>query len=658
MNPLWQDHTATQFEDDALAMRVYTSQLLGQEPSLVLHGGGNTSLKATITNFYGQQEDVLYVKGSGWDLATITKSGFAPVRMNALLHMATLPHLSDSDMVREQRAAMLNPDAPTPSVEAILHAIIPFAYVDHTHADAVVAISNTPNGEAQIRAAYHDERVLVLPYVMPGFVLARDVYERTQGIDWSAIEGIVLLHHGIFTFGHTAKESYERMIRLVSRAEAYLKANGAWDALAQSSAQSPDLLRLARLRQAVSMHAHRPMIALLDDSERNVGFANLPNMPSVATQGCLTPDHIIRTKRIPLVMGESDDPEEQVKAYAEAYEGYFNEFATTQTLLDPAPRWAVWEKHGTLTFAETAKGAGIASDIVRHTLRAIQWAEHLGGWQALSPKDLFEMEYWELEQAKLKKASNRPPFEGKVALVTGGASGIGKACVEALRAQGACVIALDLNESITSITGTDALGVACDVTDSAALKHAIQEGIRRFGGLDLLISNAGIFPPSMSIEAMAADRWESSLSVNLTSHQRLLQACIPYLRHGIAPSVVFVGSKNVPAPGNNAGAYSVAKAGLTQLARVAALELAQEGIRVNVVHPDAVFDTGIWSEDILAKRAESYHMTIEQYKTKNLLKTTIISADVARLVMAMLGEAFSKTTGAQIPIDGGNDRVI
>lgn len=660
MQSLWNAQEAQALGEDLLALRVYTSQLLGREESLVLHGGGNTSVKARVTDFYGVETDVLYVKGSGWDLATIEKAGFAPVRLNALLHMATLESLSDGVMVREQRASMLNPDSPTPSVEAILHAVIPFVFVDHTHADAVVTLTNCPEGEARIRALY-GERVLIIPYVMPGFVLAREIYQRIRQLsvsDWARLEGMILLNHGIFTFGNTAQESYERMVRLVTEAENALNTASAWDVLAVASAEEHDLVELAMLRREVSRHAKRPLLARLDDSAESVGFANLPTMPIIARQGCLTPDHIIRTKRIPLVV--RTPIANSVSEYAESYRAYFDRNTDGRlTMLDPAPRWAVWQKRGIVAFGETVKACGIVSDITHHTIQAIQRAEALGGWRALPEKDLFEMEYWELEQAKLKKNASRLPLEGKVALVTGGASGIGLACVVALAKAGCAVVALDINPNTPNIVqGHQANGMVCDVTQEHALKKAIRATVKHYGGLDIVVSNAGIFPPSMSIETMDSTAWDKSLAINLTAHQRLWQVCIPYLKQGIDPTLIVIASKNVPAPGNSAGAYSAAKAALTQLARVAALEWASAGVRVNVVHPDAVFDTGIWSDDIIAKRAESYGMSVEEYKTKNLLKTTITSSDVARLVVSLAGEAFSKTTGAQVPIDGGNDRVI
>jgi NAD(P)-dependent dehydrogenase (short-subunit alcohol dehydrogenase family) len=349
-----------------------------------------------------------------------------------------------------------------------------------------------------------------------------------------------------------------------------------------------------------------------------------------------------------------------VEGYVRDYKAYFARLATGGlSCLDPAPRWAVWPGQGIVALGSSARDAGIVADITRHTVRAIQWAEKLGGWRALPERDLFEVEYWELEQAKLKAGGSRPPFQGRVALVTGAASGIGRACAELLQAQGAAVVGLDVNPDITrQFDRDDLVGLVCDVTDRTALSKAIAATVRRFGGLDILISNAGIFSRSETLADMSEDAWRQSLALNLTSHQVLLTLAIPYLRLGIDPSVVIVASKNVPAPGPGAGAYSVAKAGLTQLARVAALELAGDGIRVNVLHPNAVFDTAAWTDEVLAARARHYGITVEEYRRSNLLKVEVTSKDVAALVAAVAGPAFSKTTGAQIPIDGGNDRVI
>lgn len=655
MKNLWDEKDAKACGTDPLKLRVYSSRLLGKEVSLVLHGGGNTSVKTKVKDFFGDVHHVLYIKGSGWDLATIEEKGFAPVKLDVLQRMATIPKLSDTDMVRQQRAAMLDPNAPNPSVEAILHAIIPFDHVDHSHSDAVVTITNTPQGRKHIEKIY-GKNILIVPYVMPGFILARRIYEMTRKLDWGKCEGIVLLNHGLFTFGNTAKASYDQHIRLVTKAENYIKKHHI--PMATGKAQGADLETLAKIRKSVSNVMGSPVVALLNQDAASIGFASLPNVSSIAARGTLTPDHVIRTKPIPVII--SKDPAQDIQAYAKSYKSYFDRNTDGKLkCLDLAPRWAVWKKHGLITFGQSRKDALITSDIVDHTIAAIQNSEGLGGWRTLSEKDIFEMEYWELEQAKLSKTNKPLALQGKIALVTGAASGIGKATVEALAAQGAHVGALDIqNDIVSQFKSGNVLGIVCDMTKDGSIENAVNAVVRHFGGLDIVISNAGTFPPSANIADMNSGTWDKSLAINLTSHQRLMTASIKYLKLGIDPTFIIIGSKNVPAPGPGAAAYSVAKAGLTQMARVAALELGPAGIRVNVLHPNQVFDTAIWTKDVLEKRAKSYHMTVAEYKTSNILKTEITSAHVAELVCTMAGPAFSKTTGAQIPIDGGNDRVI
>lgn len=655
MQNLWNQDQASKYNNDVLALRVYTSRLLGQEENLVLHGGGNTSVKTEITNLFGEQEQVLYVKGSGWDLATIEKAGFAPVKLNVLQKMAALDSLSDSDMVNNQRAAMLDPNAPNPSVEAILHAIIPYKYVDHTHADAVVTITNTPNGKELIETIYGN-KILIIPYIMPGFVLAKKVYELTQNLDWSKLDGMILMNHGVFTFSDDAQESYTKMIDLVSTAENYLADHQV--KIVQTSKVKPELLELAKIRKKVAEIQGNAIVARWDYDDLSVNFANLSNVAEIAVRGPLTPDHVIRTKLAPVILNQEID--DNIDNYVKDYHAYFarNDNGNL-TCLNPAPCWAVWQQYGCINFGKTVKEANIIADIKAHTINAIQIAENLNQWQALPEKDIFEVEYWELEQAKLKKNKASLPLQGKIALVTGAASGIGYACVKELLAQGAVVAALDLNPEITELfQTTSVLGLVCDVTDEQQLQNAIDNTVAKFGGLDILISNAGAFFANETIENMSAKNWNTSLNINLTSHQRLLQICTPYLSLGIEPAVVMIASKNVPAPGPGAGAYSVAKAGQTQLARVAALELAPKGIRVNTIHPNAVFDTALWTDEILSKRAKHYGITVEEYKQNNLLKVEVQSKDVALLACSMAGDVFSKTTGSQVAIDGGNERVI
>ncbi|MCB1735006.1 MAG: bifunctional aldolase/short-chain dehydrogenase [Gammaproteobacteria bacterium] len=657
MHSLWNDTDAAALTND-LALRVYSSRLLGQEPALVLHGGGNTSVKVRETNTVGEQEDLLYVKGSGWDLATIEAPGYVPVRLAHLLKLAQLEELSDSAMVNELKTHTTIASAPTPSVEAILHAALPYKFVDHTHADAVVTITNTPDGEARIRALYGD-RVVVIPYVMPGFDLARLVATLFAKQSGPHTVGMVLMNHGIFSFGESAKESYERMIQLVTEAEDYLAENGAWILPEPVQVEDVPPLRenIARLRADISAHLGAAAIVSRRDDPRACEFARRDDLARIAQQGPATPDHVIRTKRVPMLGRD-------VATYASDYRTYFQANAAKSrvpvTMLDPAPRVILDRALGTLTVGRSSKEADIVGDIYRHTIDIISRAEKLDRWQALPEFDIFEVEYWELEQAKLNKGGKSPMFQGEVALVTGAASGIGRACVESLLKRGAAVVGLDLNpEIINLLPRSDFLGVRCDVTDMTAIQAALESAVRRFGGLDMVVLNAGMFPGGRAVAELDDELWRKVMAVNLDANLSVLRESYPLLK--LAPNkgrVAVVGSKNVPAPGPGAAAYSASKAALNQLIRVSALEWAKDGIRINSVHPDAVFDTGLWTDEVLAARAAHYGMTVEAYKTKNLLRTEVHSADVAEMVAEMLGPLFAKTTAAQVPIDGGNDRVI
>lgn len=657
MNSLWNDAEAEAFTNDPKGLRAYTSRLLGKDPDLVLHGGGNTSVKLKEKDFFGEEEDVLFCKGSGWDLAVIEEAGFAPLRMKVLLKLAELDTLSDTDMVAQQRVAMLNPAAPNASVEAILHAVIPHRFVDHTHADAIIALTNTEGGEDKIREVF-GERIIIVPYVMPGFVLAKKVYEITKDIDWNDYDGMVLLNHGLFTFDDDAKTSYENTIDLVSKAEAYLEANNATSLAQPKGSNDPDLMKLAELRKAVSAARGVPVLAKWDSREEQVGYSELENIADIGTRGPVTPDHSILTKRIPLVVG--GDVEEAVANYGEAYQRYFDENKEDgMTRLDKAPRWAIWPGQGTVSFGATYSEAGKISDIAEHTAKVVQHGEALGGWKALSAKDVFDVEYWELEQAKLKTKKTAPPLQGKVALVTGAASGIGKACAEKLQAAGAAVVATDLNPEIVNMFNTETfIGQVCDVTDRDALKNSVETAVSTFGGLDIVVSNAGIFPQGQYIDQIDDKPWDMSLALNLTQHKNLMQYSIPFQKLGIDPSFIFIGTKNIPAPGPGASAYSVSKAGLNQLMRVAALELGEYNVRVNIVHPDCVFDTAIWAGGVLEARAEKYGLTVDEYMSRNVMKTPVKSVEVADAVTTLAGDTFLKTTGAQFTVDGGNERII
>ena len=391
MKNLWDDKEAGQYQSD-LDLRVYTSNLLGRSDELVLHGGGNTSVKSMVNG-----EEILYVKGSGWDLVSIKAEGFAPVKMSALLEMAKLKELSDSDMVAQQKAAMIDKSAPNPSVEAILHAIIPFKVVDHTHADAIVTISNSKNGIKLIDELFPN--FLIIPYVMPGFILAQKIYELTQDFDWDACEGIILHHHGIFTFDNDAKTSYEKMIAAVSRAEEFLAENAP---VALSVPEEKVEVDLEKLKVVISEAKGYEVVIKLNTSPLAQHYASQDDLASFATRGVLTPEHIIRTKRIPLIL-EDDNIEAAVAAYRDAYKDYFQTFATDEICLNTAPNYAVVKNVGVVLFGKNEKEVNVLNDIVEHTMMAVLRADKLGGYESISLKDSFDMEYWELEQAKLKK---------------------------------------------------------------------------------------------------------------------------------------------------------------------------------------------------------------------------------------------------------------
>ena len=658
MKNIWNDSESELIKNDDLAMRVYTSRLLGTEDALVLHGGGNTSVKSKVKDFFGREVDVLYVKGSGWDLKTIEKPGFAPLRLDETIMMAERDSLSDGDMVKELRGILLDQSAPAPSVEAILHAIMSPKYVDHTHSDSVVTLTNNPQCDKIMSEVFPD--CLVLPYIMPGFILAKQVYAALKDKNLKDYKGIILLHHGIFTYSDNAKVAYDNMIELVNRAEAYISKN-CEQKQAESTVGAIDLHRLAKIRKAVSELRGSAQLAVLNSTDSACGYASKPDIVSIATRGPITPDHIIRTKQFPVIIEkEGNDEITEIEAFSNNYKAYYKKNAFEGlTMLDTAPRAGVWKGTGTLAFGSSIKECSITTDIAEHTAWAIQTSESFGGWQALPEKDLFEMEYWSLEQAKLGKNGAVKPHQGKVAIVTGGASGIGKATCEQLHKDGAVVVALDISPRVIEIfNAADKKGIICDITNSTELKNAIDHVVAAYGGIDIIVCNAGIFKSGETIENTSMETWDNTLAINLTATQRFIQYSIPFLKLGIDSSILVVGSRNVSAPGPGASAYSASKAAITQLARVAAMELAADGIRVNTVHPDAVFDTDLWTEEALEKSAKRYGMSIDEYKTKNLLSAEITSNDVANLLSVMASKVFRATTGAQVPIDGGNDRVI
>lgn len=494
-------------------------------------------------------------------------------------------------------------------------------------------------------------RALILPYVKPGFDLARQIRAALRDPGLAGVDAIILEHHGVFTWGYTARESYDRMIAICDAAEQWIAAH--LPPLAEASPPPADPVEIARLRGRASALAGRAVVSV------PAGALPPDEIGAVverAERGTLTPEHVIHNKPFPAVPG----PDPDLSSFAARYDAYVARAGDPALApLPPYPSWAILPGGQVRSFGPTLARARVSADVAAANVRALRHAGALGGWQGLSEAEMRALEYWDLEQAKLKARGEPPPLAGKVAVVSGAAAGIGRATAEALHDRGAVVVGLDVDPLVRehmNRPGHDA--VLVDLTDAAVVAAALAGVVQAYGGIDILVSNVGIFRTGASIETLSDEVWDATLAINLTSHRRLLQHAVPFLRHGVNPAVVFIGSRNVSAPGAGAAAYSVSKAGLTQLMRVAALELAPEGVTVNAVHPDAVFDTRLWTEETLQNSARRYGLTVAEYKARNLLRAEVRSVDVARAVVALVDGTLSRTTGAQIPVDGGNDRVI
>ena len=672
---------------EALALRVYSSRPIGGDPALVLHGGGNTSVKGHATDALGESVPVLYVKGSGWDLATIEPAGFPAVRLEPIRALRRVARMSDEAMVNALRVHLLDATAPNPSVEALLHAFLPHRFVDHTHADAICALVDQPEPEARCREVF-GARLAVLPFVFPGFPLAgiaMQAYERDP-----AVEGIVLINHGLFTFGETARESYERMIRHVQRAEEALagagKGNGRKRFAPVKGLHAPDAAQLSAaagvLRGTLATADERApggwrrLLLHFRTSPAIRAFVDGQALADYARRGVMTPDHIIRTKNLPLVLPPLQGPgagalealaaaaREGVARYAEAYRAYFEAGAraggpggAAKTMLDPLPRVLLLPGAGLFAAGATEKDARIAADIYEHTVTVIGQAEAYGHYTPLDALRLFEMEYWSLEQAKLGKGAEKP-FARHVALVTGAASGIGAATARAFAAQGAHVALLDRDwerlagvEQACRKLGVGATTLPCDVTDAGSVAEAFRQATLRFGGVDVVVSNAGRVWQGPMAEVDDATLRES-FELNFFAHQHVAaEAVRAFRRQGTGGQLLFNASKSAFNPGPNLGPYTLPKAAVVALMKQYALDYAELGVRSNAVNADRV-PTGLFGDGVLEQRAAARGVSVEEYLSGNLLHRVVRPEDVAD-AFVMLARA-ERTTGTVLPVDGGN----
>jgi rhamnose utilization protein RhaD (predicted bifunctional aldolase and dehydrogenase)/NAD(P)-dependent dehydrogenase (short-subunit alcohol dehydrogenase family) len=683
-----------------IALRVYTSRLIGADPALVLHGGGNTSVKSSAKNRVGEEVSALYVKGSGWDLDTLEPPGLPGVKLDALLKLRKLDSLSDEDMVNEQRINLLNASSPNPSVETLLHAFLPHKFVDHSHADSILVIANQPNVAKLCREIYGDTFALV-PYIMPGFLLAKaaaQAYEKNPNV-----RGLVLVNHGLFTFGETAKESYDRHIEAVTLAENFIvgkkkkilsPANGSQTVLngAEIFARVAPVLRgLYADKTGLSWTVRQRE----DDFASE--FASSAECATWSQIGTVTPDHVIRTKQKPLLLNPQclDDPStlweeisKSLDTYIENYNHYFETNKKTKQVealqrssnqnqeaphdvsklaprgvvekkqLDPLPRVVLLRGVGLVTIGKTIKETGISADLYQHTLDVIHKAFSVGQYTPLKDDDLFDMEYWSLEQAKLGKSQPKK-MQGKIVAISGAASGIGLATARLFATLGANLFLLDRDGEKLNAAQADlkkelkasVVTHTLDVTDNHAVTEVFDRLVQTFGGLDILISNAGNAMQGR-IGDVGADELRKSFDLNFFAHQALASHAVKlFLAQRTGGVLLFNASKAAFNPGKNFGPYALPKSAVVALTKQYALDYGKDGIRANAVNADRV-RTGLFTKDVIKERSSARGLTPDGYFKNNLLEKEVFDTDVAQGFLDLaLAE---KTTGSVITIDGGN----
>jgi rhamnose utilization protein RhaD (predicted bifunctional aldolase and dehydrogenase)/NAD(P)-dependent dehydrogenase (short-subunit alcohol dehydrogenase family) len=655
-----------------LALRVYTTRLLGGDPKLVLHGGGNTSVKLSMPDLMGREVDVLCVKGSGADMAVIEPAGLPAVRLAELRLLLERDAMSDEEMVKAQRANLLDPMAPNPSVETLLHAFIPQRFVDHTHATAVLSLIDQPDGAARAAELYNG-RMGIVPYIMPGFGLAKEA-ARVFAAAPGAI-ALILHKHGVFTFGESAREAYERMIEMVSAAEAALRrGRRAVFATAQLPQAVMPLAAVAPIvRGACSLPddktegAFRRLILDFRAGDAILNFVNGAEVARYATAGVVTPDHTIRTKNWPLVVtaperGKSADFARAARAAVEAFMAHYRDYFTrnnarcggTKTMLDPLPRVVLVPWLGLFGLGRSRKDAAIAADLAEAAVSTITDAEAIGHFESISEADMFDCEYWSLEQAKLGSAKELP-LAGQVAAITGAGGGIGAATAKAFAAAGAEVALLDVDveraATVAKAIGGAAFAVACDVTDAASVDAAFAKVAERFGGVDIVVSNAGAAWQGR-IGDVAEEVLRKSFELNFYGHQRVAQAAVRImLAQGTGGCLLFNVSKQAVNPGPDFGPYGLPKAATLFLARQYAVDYGAQGIRANVVNADRV-RSGLLTADMIAARSTARGVNEKDYMSGNLLGREVTADDVAQ---AFVAQALAlKTTAGVATVDGGN----
>ena len=655
-----------------VALCVYTTRLLGQNSKLVLHGGGNTSVKTRMKDLLGEETQVLCVKGSGWDMATIEPEGLPAVHHRPLVKLRRFHELADEDMVNFERSNLLDSTSPTPSVEALTHAFLPHKFVNHTHSTAILSLTNYPDSEALCREVFEDSMGIVR-YIMPGFLLAKEAIEVFEA--GTEVRGLVLLKHGIFTFAESAREAYDGMIDAVTMAEERLKA-GRRAAFAPASLPrqisppsvvAPVIRGACSIRDEASPGDYKRFILDFRTNREILTFVNGQEVARYSQQGVATPDHSIRTKNWPLIVAAPERGKMEafksavhnaVSGFVERYHAYFTRHSSRHTQpkteLDPMPRVVLVPGLGLFGLGRQARDARIAADIAESTIETISKSEAIGRYESIPESDMFDVEYWSLEQAKLGK-SVEPPLVGQVAVITGGGGTIGSATAAAFSRAGAETAILDIDDAAAEIVkdqiGGNAIAIGCDVTDPEAVRLAFDKVSETFGGVDIVVSNAGAALQG-KIGEVSDDVLRRSFELNFFAHQSVAQNAVRVMRsQGTGGVLLFNVSKQAVNPGPNFGPYGLPKAATLFLVRQYAVDHGGEGIRVNAVNADRI-RSGLLDRNMIVSRAASRGMSEEEYMSGNLLGREVTAEDVAQ---AFVHQALQINTTADVTtVDGGN----
>ena len=646
-----------------LALRVYTTQLLGKNKELVLHGGGNTSVKTTVKDIDSKKYNVLCVKGSGWNMADIEPAGLPAVKLEPLLALKKKKYLSDEDMVNFQKRNLIDINSPNPSVETFLHAFLPFKYVDHTHADAILNVTNRPGGLNFCKKIFGN-KIGIVPYVMPGFMLAKkvsEIYSKNPKINC-----LILMNHGIFTFADDAKDAYNLMIKYVSKAERAVK-----------KLKSKKIKQIKKFTTRFNIHEIAPIIRGLLSENKNQKFVvnyrlnkhlkyfiNGKSVRSYSSKGTATPDHVIRVKPFPLIITPKKNSsisefkmtaKKAFKNYRKKYIRYFNinknKVKDRKVMMDTSPRVILVQNVGMFTVGKDLIAAKIAGDLTETNAKVITSVEETSTYKFIPEKDLFDIEYWSLEQAKIKRKKKQ--LEGNVVVITGSTGTIGFETYKMFKSYGAEVVLLDYNlERLKEVQSKiKDLCIHCDVTNKRSVKNAFKQICEKFGGIDILVSNAGIAPVG-SIGEVSDEILRKSFEVNFFSHQNCASEAVKIMKkQNINGCLLFNISKQSVNPGKNFGPYGLPKSALLSLCKQYAVDYGSYGIRSNGVNADRI-KSGLMNDKMIRTRAKARSISTDDYMRGNLLLNEVKAEDVAKAFFHLATS--KKTTGAVLAVDGGN----